>query len=86
MIPDRIRERAAALRSRALDLLETLVLENSHWGNPQGVNRVGELVLEAMPSGLERSFTRDGNGVRHHTLTGPGLKDRGVLLVGHLDI
>jgi len=85
VIRQRIRERAASGRDQALDLLESLVRINSHWGNPDGVNRVGALVLDQIPPVLKREFTIDGNGVRHHLLTGPDANGKAILLVGHLD-
>ena len=85
MIRQRIRERAASGMDQALDLLKALVRINSYWGNPDGVNCVGDLVLDQIPPVLEREFTTDGNGVRHHLLTGPAAGGKAILLVGHID-
>ena len=85
MIRNRILECAASRRTQALDLLESLINVNSYWGNPEGVNRVGALVLDQIPQALKREYSVDSKGVQHHILTGPsGVKEK-ILLVGHLD-
>ncbi|UCG39500.1 MAG: M20/M25/M40 family metallo-hydrolase [bacterium] len=85
MIADRIRQGVKASRRETFDLLRSLVEVNSYSGNAQGVNRVGELVLEKLPGSLDCSFRTGDNGVRHHILTGPCPGDRRILLLGHLD-
>ena len=85
MIRERILECAASARVQTKDLLSTLVQVNSYWGNPNGVNQVGDLVLDQIPYSVKQEFSTDGNGVRHHLLTGPSLEKRKILLVGHLD-
>ena len=85
MIKEQIRARVAADKPRVLELLRSLVQINSYWGNPEGVNRTGKLVLKAVPSALEREFITDDTGVRHHILTGPCAEEKKILLVGHLD-
>ena len=85
MIRKRILECAAFRREQALQLLETLVKVNSYWGNPNGVNQVGDLVLDQIPFSIKQDVSTDGNGVRHHLLTGPSREKNKILLVGHLD-
>ncbi len=85
MIRQRILECGASRRAQALDLLETVVKVNSYWGNPNGVNLVGDLVLDEMPAYLKHEFSSGGDGVRHHILTCPSPGKKKILLVGHLD-
>ena len=85
MIRQRILKRAASCRAEALDLLESLIKVNSYWGNPDGVNRVGDLVLDQIPDSVKLDVSTDGNGTRHHILTGPSHEKSKILLVGHLD-
>ena len=66
-------------------LLRSMVEVNSYWGNPDGVNRVGDLVLAQIPPVLKREFATDANGIRHHLLSGPAADGKAILLVGHLD-
>jgi len=85
VIHQQILECAGSRRTQALDLLETVVKVNSYWGNPNGVNLVGDLILDEMPPSLKHGFSNDENGVRHHLLTGPWEEKSKILLVGHLD-
>jgi glutamate carboxypeptidase len=85
VIRQRILECAASRRPQALDLLESLIKVNSYWGNPDGVNRVGDLVLDQIPGSVKQEVSTDGNGVRHYLLTGPSPEKSKILLVGHLD-
>ncbi|TNF46555.1 M20/M25/M40 family metallo-hydrolase, partial [bacterium] len=85
MIRQRILECGASRRAQALDLLETVVKVNSYWGNPNGVNLVGDLILDEMPAYLKQEFSSGGDGVRHHILTCPSPGKKKILLVGHLD-
>jgi len=85
VIRQRILECGASRRAQALDLLETVVKVNSYWGNPNGVNLVGDLVLDEMPAYLKHEFSSGGDGVRHHILTCPSPGKKKILLVGHLD-
>jgi glutamate carboxypeptidase len=85
VIRQRILECGASRRAQALDLLETVVKVNSYWGNPNGVNLVGDLVLDEMPVYLKQEFSSGGDGVRHHILTCPSPGKKKILLVGHLD-
>lgn len=85
MISGRILECGASRRTRALDLLETVVEINSYWDNPNGVNLVGDVLLDEVPHAVTHEFFTDGNGVRHHLLTGPSAEKNKILLVGHLD-
>jgi glutamate carboxypeptidase len=85
VIRQRILESAASRRAEALDLLESLIKVNSYWGNPDGVNRVGDLVLDQIPDSVKLDASTDGNGVRHYLLTSPSPEKSRILLVGHLD-
>ncbi|MDF1536829.1 MAG: M20 family metallopeptidase [bacterium] len=85
MIGPEIRDRAGALRVESLDLLESLVRVNSHSAHPEGINRVGQLVLDSLPASMSVTFAADGNGVRHHVAAGPCGREEKILLVGHLD-
>jgi len=85
VIHRQIRELASSTRDNVVDLLGSLVRVNSYWGNPEGVNRTGKLVLKSVPSVLEREFITDDKGVRHHILKGPAPEKKKILLVGHLD-
>lgn len=81
----RIQECAASRRVQALELLRTVTKVNSYWDNPNGVNLVGDLILDEIPAAVNQEFFTDGNGVRHHLLTGPSGEKNKILLVGHLD-
>ena len=85
MIRHRIHEFAAGQRSETLEFLGSLVRVNSYWGNPGGVNQVGELVLDQIPHSVKQEISTDSNGVRHHLLTGPSQEKKKILLLGHLD-
>lgn len=85
MIRRQIQEHTASTREQALDLLKTLVQVNSYWGNPNGVNQVGDLILDEIPYSVKQEVSTDGNGVRHHLLTGPSQEKKKILLMGHLD-
>jgi len=85
VICERIRESAGFGRDQALDLLRDLVQINSHSENPEGVNRVADLVLNRIPASLKREVFTDGKGVNHHLLAGSSLEKKKILLVGHLD-
>jgi glutamate carboxypeptidase len=49
------------------------------------VNQVGDRVLDQIPYSVKQEVSTDGNGVRHHVLTGPSPGKKKILLVGHLD-
>jgi glutamate carboxypeptidase len=85
VIHRQIKELAASTRDNAVDLLGSLIRINSYWGNPEGVNRTGKLVLKSVPSVLEREFITDDKGIRHHILKGLAPEKNKILLVGHLD-
>jgi len=85
VIRSQILECAASQRAQTLDLLENLIKLNSYWGNPDGVNQVGDLVLKQIPAVFKKEYCTDDNGVRHHLLTGPSEEKSKILLVGHLD-
>ena len=85
LIVDRIRKAVDSRRGQSVDLLRSLVEVNSFSGNPEGLNRVGELVLESLPGILGIRSETDGNGVRHHVVTGPMDTGKKTLMLGHLD-
>ncbi len=85
MIRKRISECVVSTRDQTLALLKSLVQVNSYWGNPNGVNQVGDMVFDRIPYSVKQEVATDGNGVRHHSLTGPCPEKGKILLVGHLD-
>jgi len=85
MIVKRIKGAVKSGRDRTIEMLCRLVGENSFSGNPEGLNRVGDLVLANLPRSLDVHFETDPNGVRHHIVQGPAVRGKGILLLGHLD-
>ncbi len=85
MIVREIRDRVRALKGESLELLESLVRVNSHSAHPDGINRVGEMVLDRLPPAMTGSISSGDHGVRHHVVTGPCPTEQKILLVGHLD-
>jgi glutamate carboxypeptidase len=85
VIVDKIREMVDSSRSDSLEMLETLVRVNSHSHHPEGVNLVGQLVLDRLPGSVSTATTTDRDGVRHHVVTGPCEDEEKILLIGHLD-
>ncbi len=85
MVVHRIKEAADSRREQAIGLLRSLVGVNSFSGNPEGLNRVGEMVLQSLPKALQTRSEPDGNGARHHIVTGAGGNGERTLLIGHLD-
>jgi glutamate carboxypeptidase len=81
----RIREAAGSVRGESLLLLNSLVDVNSYSANAEGVNRVGDMVIESLPALLDRRFFTDGSGVRHHVISNPAAGKSLILMIGHLD-
>jgi glutamate carboxypeptidase len=71
-----------------LDLLRQMVAINSFTANPDGVNKLGRLTEEAF-AGLgftaETVQAANPNYGQHVVLTRPGLSDRKIGLISHLD-
>ncbi len=73
---------------RYLDLLRQWVEINSFTGNPQGVNRLGDLTAEAFaPLGFqaERVQAKNPEYGKHLVLTRPGSSGRKIGMISHLD-
>ncbi len=68
-----------------LALLAEMVNTNSFSHNSAGINRVGEMVREAMPPGFNHSCTANAAGVNHHVYTQPISRRPAIVLAGHLD-
>lgn len=84
-IPE-IRDRVRKQRDEILDFLKNFIETNSYSRNSEGINQVGEMVLEKMPGGLDHDVTIDRNGVNHHFFSTGAEKNGGNLaLVGHID-
>ena len=74
--------------SRYLDLLRQWVEVNSFTGNPQGVNRLGDLTAEAFaPLGFQAERIQAANPAygKHLVLTREGSSGRKIGLISHLD-
>ncbi len=76
-----IQENQAAI----LELLEEMVNTNSYSHNPDGVNRVGAIVRQAMPPGFQHTVAANPAGVQHHIFTQTAGDRLPIVLAGHLD-
>lgn len=72
-------------RDATLNLLADLVNINSFSHNPDGVNRVGERVRQAMPARFQHTFETNEAGVHHHTFTHVADGSKPMVLAGHID-
>lgn len=71
-----------------LEFLRDMVEINSYTGNPEGVNRVGQLTAHAFaPLGFRPEFVQAENPAwgRHLVLTRKGSSHRSISMVSHLD-
>ncbi len=85
MIVQGIKDAVRSGKNQTLELLSGLVGENSFSGHPEGINRVGELVLANLPGSLDIHHETDTNGARHHVIQGPAAGSEKIMLLGHLD-
>lgn len=76
-----IRENQAAI----LSLLADMVNVNSYSHDPSGINRVGEIVQEAMPPGFKHTIAANPDGVNHHIFKHTAGGRPPIVLAGHLD-
>ncbi|NOY86594.1 MAG: M20 family metallopeptidase [Deltaproteobacteria bacterium] len=72
-------------REEIFSFLKSAVDINSHSSNPDGINRIGEMVVDLMPDSLGHRVVVDRNGVNHHLFSNCSENGSPVVLVGHLD-
>jgi glutamate carboxypeptidase len=81
-----IKERVGSRHGEILEFLKSIVQVNSFSRNYEGVNRVGDMIMERIPGSLDHTVHTDRNTVRHHILsTGTERLGSNLILVGHTD-
>jgi len=81
----KVQQAVDAQRPEIVAFLKELVQINTYSGNPEGVNRVGEMVASGMPDRLSHRVVNDYKGVNHHIYTNQDSAGQPIVIVGHID-